>query len=139
MVVLEVEDHLGTPAELLPRRITSDGERTTSLGLPHVLLVVVVLRADDDPLGKGDGVEANTELLLLGGLLSPQGDGALLKVFHLKANCIKSDNEQKECANQYCKEKKIEEQPNIQQYYIRNKLREHIEIPLRCIIPEQPF
>ena len=58
MVVLEVEDHLGTPAELLPRRITSDGERTTSLGLPHVLLVVVVLRADDDPLGKGNVVEA---------------------------------------------------------------------------------
>ena len=82
MVVLEVEDHLGTPAEMLPRRITSDGERTTSLGLPHILLIVVVLRADNDPLGKGDGVEANTELLLLGALLSPQGDGVLLKVFH---------------------------------------------------------
>ena len=75
LVVLEVEVHLGTPVELLPKRITSDGEGATGLGLPHVQPVVVVLHGDNDPLGnKVGGVEANTKLPNHGHI-GPGGEG----------------------------------------------------------------
>lgn len=63
LIILEVEGHLGTPAKLLPRGITCDSEGATSLRLPHVLLIIVVLGGHNDPLSNKVGrVETDTKL-----------------------------------------------------------------------------
>jgi len=63
LIILEVEGHLCTPAKLLPRGITCDGEGATSLRLPHVLLIIVVLGGHNYPLSDKVGrVETDTEL-----------------------------------------------------------------------------
>lgn len=57
-----MEDDLGAAAKGL-RLVAGDGEVATSLRLPAVLLVVVVLRDDLDLVGdEVGGVEADTEL-----------------------------------------------------------------------------
>ena len=63
LIILEVEGHLGTPAKGLPRGITCDGEGATSLGLPHVLLIIVVLGGHNNSLSNKVGrVKTNTKL-----------------------------------------------------------------------------
>ena len=62
LVVLEVEDHLGTAAHGLGV-VLGHGEGAASLGLPPVLLVVVVLGVHDNLLGdEVGGVETDAEL-----------------------------------------------------------------------------
>jgi hypothetical protein len=75
LVVLEVENDLGTPAQLLPGRVPSNSERPTGLGLPHVLLVVIVLGGHNHFLGdEVGGVETDTELTNHGHV-GPSGEG----------------------------------------------------------------
>ena len=63
LLVLEVEDHLGTTAKLLTRLIAGDGESTTGRRFPNVLLVIVVLGDDGNLVGNEvSRVESNTEL-----------------------------------------------------------------------------
>ena len=63
LIILEVEGHLCTPAKLLPRGITCDSEGATSLRLPNVLLIIVVLGGHNYPLSdKVCRVETDTEL-----------------------------------------------------------------------------
>jgi hypothetical protein len=58
-----VERDLGTPAQLLLGHVPSKSERSTGLGLSHVLFVVVVLGGHDHPLcDEVGGVETDTEL-----------------------------------------------------------------------------
>merc|ERR1712137_1087573 len=63
LLILEVEDDLGTAADLLALGVGLDGEGAASAGLPDVLLVIVVLGDDSDSVGNEVcGVETNTEL-----------------------------------------------------------------------------
>ncbi|KUI71639.1 hypothetical protein VM1G_11779 [Cytospora mali] len=63
LLILQVEDDLGTTANLLALGVGDDGEGTTGARLPNVLLVIVVLGDDLDLVGhKVGGVETNTEL-----------------------------------------------------------------------------
>lgn len=63
LLILEVEDDLGTAANLLTLGIGGDGEGTTGTGLPHILLIVVVLGDDLNLVGdQVCGVETDTEL-----------------------------------------------------------------------------
>ncbi|KAJ4911243.1 Uncharacterized protein Rs2_05864 [Raphanus sativus] len=55
--------HLRTSTKTLTRGISRDGERTTSLRLPHVLLVIIVLGGDDNLVSNQvSRVETNTKL-----------------------------------------------------------------------------
>ena len=63
LLILKVEDDLGTAADLLALGVGLDGESATGAGLPDVLLVIVVLGDDSDSVGNEVcGVETNTEL-----------------------------------------------------------------------------
>jgi len=63
LLILHVEDDLGTAAELLTVNILGDLEGATGAGLPDVLLVVVVLGDDGDLVSNKVGrVETDTEL-----------------------------------------------------------------------------
>jgi hypothetical protein len=63
LLILKVEDDLGTTTELLTLGVLGEGEGSTSGGLPNVLLVIVVLGNDGDSVGnKVGGVETDTEL-----------------------------------------------------------------------------
>merc|ERR1719247_3681022 len=62
LVVLEVEDDLGTAGQVLVR-VWGDGEGTTSRRLPDVLLVVIMLGVHGDGVSDEEsGVETDTEL-----------------------------------------------------------------------------
>ena len=63
LILLEVETDLGTTAKGDALSVGSDGESSTSGGLPDVLLVVIVLGQNLDALGdEVGGVETDTEL-----------------------------------------------------------------------------
>lgn len=63
LLILQVEDDLGTATELLALGVLSQGESTTSGGLPNVLLIIVVLGDEGNLVGNQvGGVETNTEL-----------------------------------------------------------------------------
>merc|ERR1719247_484274 len=62
LVILEVEDDLGTAGQVLVR-VWGDGEGTTSRRLPDVLLVVIMLGVHGDGVSDEEGrVETDTEL-----------------------------------------------------------------------------
>merc|ERR1712146_351581 len=62
LVLLELQDDLGSSLHLLGA-VWIDGESTTSVGLPSVLLVGVILGDDSDLFGdQVSGVETHTEL-----------------------------------------------------------------------------
>ena len=63
LLLLEVEDDLGTATDLLTLGVLGEGEGATGGGLPDVLLVIVVLGDDGDAVGDQiGGVETDTEL-----------------------------------------------------------------------------
>ena len=63
LLILEVQDDLGTTADLLALGVVGEGESATSSRLPDVLLVIVVLGDNGDTVGNQvGGVETNTEL-----------------------------------------------------------------------------
>lgn len=54
---------LGPPTNVLSARVPPDSERTASLGLPHILLIIVVLGGHNNTLGdKVSTVEPDTKL-----------------------------------------------------------------------------
>lgn len=63
LLILQVQDDLGTTAELLTLGILGEGEGATSGRLPDVLLIIIVLGDNGDAVGnKVSRVETNTEL-----------------------------------------------------------------------------
>ncbi|OUS43379.1 hypothetical protein BE221DRAFT_119690, partial [Ostreococcus tauri] len=63
LIILEVEDHLGTAAELARARVLGHREGAAGLGFPTVAFVVVVLGVHDNLLSnKVGGVETDAEL-----------------------------------------------------------------------------
>jgi len=63
LLILEVEDDLGTTAERLALGVLGQGEGTTGSGLPDVLLIIVVLGDEGNSVGNQVGrVETDTEL-----------------------------------------------------------------------------
>jgi hypothetical protein len=63
LIFLEVESDLGATTERWVHSVEGDGEGTTRGRLPNILLIVVVLRDDLDPLrNEVSGIETDTEL-----------------------------------------------------------------------------